>query len=412
MIYLISASGSHGDVYPFVAIGRELHRRGHRVVLFSNGYFASLVDRAGLDFCPIGTADDYRRIVDHPDVTHERKGFRVVVGALMETLEEWYRKLEAAVVPGETVVVGSTLAFASRLLQETHDLPGATVHLAPSVFRSAADPARVQQSPPPSWLPPPLMRVAYRAIDSFVIDPVICPRLNAFRVSRGLPPVRRVFNEWIHSPDLTLGLFPEWFASAPDWPFQTRLTGFPLYDQPEEDLPAEVEAFLSDGPAPVLFTTGTAAASAEGFFVESAEACRRSGRRGLFLTRYRDQLPRDLPPGVRCFDHIPFSLLMPRCAAVVHHGGIGTASQALRAGVPQLVRPMAFDQFDNSRHLQRLGVARELRVKHYRANAVVDALSSLVDAAPQVAAACETCRRQLADTNAVSQTADLLEFAA
>jgi rhamnosyltransferase subunit B len=93
-----------------------------------------------------------------------------------------------------------------------------------------------------------------------MIDPVIAPPLNAFRAGKGLPPVTRVVHDWWHSPDLVIGLFPEWFAAPqPDWPRQMKLTGFPLFDERGfEPLGAELEAFLAAGAAPIAFTPGSA----------------------------------------------------------------------------------------------------------------------------------------------------------
>ena len=48
-------------------------------------------------------------------------------------------------------------------------------------------------------------------------------------------------------------------------------------------------------------------------------------------------------------------MIFPRCAAVVHHGGIGTVAQALAAGIPQLVVPFAHDQPDNACRVRSLG---------------------------------------------------------
>ena len=56
----------------------------------------------------------------------------------------------------------------------------------------------------------------------------------------------------------------------------------------------------------------------------------------------------ELPKGVVAFDYAPFSLLFPRAAAIVHHGGIGTTGQAMRSGRPSLVMPCAWDQPDNA----------------------------------------------------------------
>src|SRR5207248_1745452 len=81
--------------------------------------------------------------------------------------------------------------------------------------------------------------------------------------------------------------------------------------------------FLAGGGPPLVFTPGTAAHDQRRFFAESAEACRRLGRRALLLTRFRGQLPARLPEGVRHADYLPFSRLLPHAAALVHHGGGG-----------------------------------------------------------------------------------------
>ena len=61
MHVLISCVGSAGDVYPFIAIGQALRKRGHRVDLLTSPYFRERIESAGLQFAPIGTLDDYRK---------------------------------------------------------------------------------------------------------------------------------------------------------------------------------------------------------------------------------------------------------------------------------------------------------------------------------------------------------------
>src|SRR5262245_20698255 len=194
---------------------------------------------------------------------------------------------------------------------------------------------------------------------------------------------------------MVLGLFPEWFGPPqPDWPANVRLTGFPLWDaHPEAELSREVEDFLSAGDAPIAFSPGSANREAQGFFQTAAEACQRLGRRGILLTKYAEQLPAKLPPSVRHFGFVPLSRLLPRTAALVHHGGIGTCAQGLAAGVPQRVRPMSFDQFDNSLRLVRLGVGEEISVKAFRKPAVAASLDRLLSS-PTVAANCRTLAKR------------------
>jgi UDP:flavonoid glycosyltransferase YjiC (YdhE family) len=77
-------------------------------------------------------------------------------------------------------------------------------------------------------------------------------------------------------------------------------------------------------------------------------------------------------------DYAPFSELLPHCAALVHHGGIGTTAQGLACGVPQVVMPMAHDQPDNAARLTRLGVGAAIAPHRFNADTVAQALQSLL----------------------------------
>jgi UDP:flavonoid glycosyltransferase YjiC (YdhE family) len=110
---------------------------------------------------------------------------------------------------------------------------------------------------------------------------------------------------------------------------------------------------------------------------------------------------------VHHFDYLPFSLALPRVRALVHHGGIGTSSQALAAGAPQLVRPLAYDQFDNAHRLERLGAARTLSPARYRAPAVAAALDELTRS-EAVREAALAIQKKVLGYDAVSSTSELI----
>jgi UDP:flavonoid glycosyltransferase YjiC (YdhE family) len=156
-------------------------------------------------------------------------------------------------------------------------------------------------------------------------------------------------------------------------------------DPIESGLSDDLCDFLAAGTPPIAFSPGSANREAEQFFEAAVDACQRLGRRGVLLTKYDHQLPERLPESVRHFGFVPLSRLLPHTAALVHHGGIGTCAQGLAAGVPQLVRPMSYDQFDNSRRLVRLGVAEEISVRQFLSPVIATALQRLLDS-PTVAA--------------------------
>jgi UDP:flavonoid glycosyltransferase YjiC (YdhE family) len=145
-------------------------------------------------------------------------------------------------------------------------------------------------------------------------------------------------------------------------------------------MPSELVRFLDDGPPPIVFTLGSAAVLDAGqFYVESAAAARMLGRRAILLTGSGGQnCPSPLPPGVAVCEYAPFSELFPRAAAIVHHGGIGTTTQALRAGRPMLVMPYSYDQPDNAERVARLGVARTISRGRYTASHAAAELDRLL----------------------------------
>jgi rhamnosyltransferase subunit B len=411
--FLVTPVGSSGDVHPFVGLGRALRARGHTVTILTPEPHRAVVEQSGLDFVPTHSADQYHTATMDPDLWHPRRGFGAVLRMVIPGLETTWRELEARYQPGRTMIVGHPLGFAARAFEEKSGAPGATIHLAPSSLRSAC---RVPALPPGvdiSRLPLWAKRAFWTLVDRASIDPLIAPALNRWRAGHGLPPVRRVFQGWLNSPRLVIGFFPEWFgARQPDWPEQFQHASFPLWDDPgAASADAELEAFLAAGSPPIVVSPGSANRQASAFFRAATEALGRLDRRGLFLTGYPEQLPPDLPATILARRYAPFSAVLPRSAALIHHGGIGTAAQAFAAGVPQLVMPMAFDQPDNAILATRLGVARWLPPARFTAGRVADALSQLLGE-PEVARASAEYRHRLAGVSGIAMACDLLEQAA
>jgi rhamnosyltransferase subunit B len=401
--------GSHGDVHPFLGIADAMRRRGHAVKFIASGYYQSLVGKMGLEFVPLGTAEDFLSAVRNPDIMHPVKGFALVGKVMGEGIPLCYRAILEHAVAGKTVLVYSTLAFGARLAQETLRLPGVSVHLQPSMFPSVYDTPK--NLPIPSWTPRWMKSLALATLEKFVIDPVFGSPLNRFRAELHLPPVRHVLTQWCHSPDRVIGLFPDWFAPPqPDWPKQTVLTGFPLFDERDvTPISDDLARFLDNGSPPIAFTPGSAMMHGQEFFAAGAEACRILGRRGLLLSRHVEQIPKNLPPEVMHAAYAPFSQILPRCAALVHHGGIGTTAQGLACGVPALIMPMSYDQPDNAYRVKKLGVGDWLAPSRFKPHAVAAKLNALLNAI-EVTQACKTIASRLRSApDPLEQTAQLIE---
>jgi UDP:flavonoid glycosyltransferase YjiC (YdhE family) len=411
MHVLLVPFGSHGDVHPFVGLGHALRARGHRVTFVVNDYFGPLVRGLGFAMEPVGEARLFTEVLRDPDLWHPRRSFGVVARNVVDHARLAYPIIERLIVPGETLAVGGSLAFAVRLAQERLGLPAATVHLQPGSLHSNFETPVYPGLEVPRWWPRWFKRAFFNQVFQRMVDPHLAPALNAYRAELGLPPVRDVFRTWMSSPELVLGLFPAWFGPPqPDWPPRMTLLGFPLYDEADATpLAPDLDAFLAAGSPPIAFTPGSANQHGRSFFEAAIDACVRLGRRGLLLTRHPEQVPTDLPDGIRHVVYAPFSRLLPRVAALAHHGGIGTSSQGMAAGVPQLVMPLGHDQFDNAARMGRLGVARTLVPRRFRGPVVASALRTLLDS-PAIAANCRTVAGLVQrDSGSLERAAEAIE---
>ena len=408
--YVLCAVGSSGDVHPFVGLGQRLQRRGHRVSFITAGYFRELAQQSGFDFYDTMPECDFHELVNDPELWHPTKGTKKVMQlAVRKSLEPTYRAIEQLYKPGATRIVASTLSFGARVAQEKLGVPLVSVHLSPVIFRSEFQGPRLPRLAlhlGPRWF----KRFQWWVADRCVIDPMICPWLNEFRGKLGLAPVRGVFRDWWHSPTRVLGFFPDWFApKQPDWPAQTVLTGFPLYSEEGiTPMPEELERFLASGPAPIAFTPGSANIFGHKFFQAAADTCARLGKRGILLTRFPEQIPTTLPENVKHFDYAPFKELLPRCEALVHHGGIGSLSQAMAAGIAQVIMPMGFDQVDNAHHIKRLGVGDYLVPSRFDGNRLASTLKNLLGN-PRTSPACKQVANRIAQVDSLELACDVIE---
>jgi len=364
----------------------------------------------GIDFLPLGTIAEGEQILTDPRLWDISKAFSCIAQRVMlPNLRRLYRLIEEH-SDSSTVVVASGICLGARVAQEKLGIPLATVHLQPSMLRSDHDSlvfGRISLGPS---VPPSLKRILYWVADQFLIDNELAPELNAFRRELGLCPVHRIFDEFVHSPQLVLGLFADWFASRqPDWPRNLHLPGFVLYDAaPQKSVPNEAEQFLTEGPAPILFTPGSGAATLRDFLRESAEACRLAGLRGMLVTNFPEQLPVNLPSGVRAFSYLPFSHILPRCSTMVYPGGIGTMAQTIQAGVPHLVVPHAHDQPDNAARIERLGLGKSIYPERYRRDRAASLLKKLCSDS-SIAKRCRDYSSRIDSEAALDQACRLIE---
>lgn len=379
--YVVVTIGSAGDLFPFLALALRLHARGHRVSFLAPEQHGPWVRAAGLPFTGLPVDEG---VLHDPDLWHPTRGFGVVWRATRPAMACVVPFVAALPADERCVLLVHPLALPEAdLCRAVH--PGVNVaaaYLAPANLMTVHDPLLIGPWRVPAWVPLAARRAFWRWVGRRFIDPVALADVNAARAAHGLAPAASLM-DWIATvPDLSLTLFPDWFApTQPDWPQSLVRGDFPLFDpNAGAQLAPELATFLHAGPPPLVFTHGTGNTQAATYFRHARAAAARLGRRAVFLTPHRDQVPADLPDTMLWQDYVPLSALLPHAAALIHHGGIGTTAEALRAGTPQLVVPLAHDQFDNGARVTALGVGASLPAARLNEDRLVCALDALLAA--------------------------------
>jgi rhamnosyltransferase subunit B len=363
---LLATFGSLGDLHPYIAVGQALRARGHQARIATSSDYQPNVAAAGLEFAPVapslaelGTPRELARRVADPMLGTQT----LVRDLIMPHLRESHQQLREAARDAD-LLISHPLTFMVQIVAAEQRKPWLSSVLAPASFLSRNDPPamapinsmQIAQRLGP-WAYKPLMRFIRGTVRRWEQP------LHQLRAELGLPRSEKIMVlEGQFSPWGTLALFDApLMRPQADWPPHTRLCGTPLYDGAAADpaLLAALQEFLAAGDAPIVFALGSSAVwLGEDFWPAAIEAARQLGRRAILVTGAQS-LP-DLPATVRVFNYLPYSQVFPHACAVVHQAGIGTLSQALRAGRPQLLTPVWFDQPDNAARACKLGVARTL----------------------------------------------------
>ena len=362
MLAIVSGPGSRGDVNPMIAIGRELRRRGHEVVISLAENYADIARRADLEPVSLISTAQFDSVVSDPAVWRPVSGIKMIVSGIIERVfDAQLDLLDKRHRPGDTVLISHPLDFSSRVFRDFTDVPLISTHLAPMLLRWYENPPRLTPWGIEKSLMRFLSRTAYWGADFFVLDRMLAKPINSVRRQHGLKPVRRIMKDYWLSPDCAAAMYPDWYAPQTVGLYpQLMHAGFPLEDLEVEtfetgEAPQDSIDIDNVSPETVVFTGGTANHHTQDFFERATAICQSTGRPGILLSTHRENFPAELPGNVTACGYVSLKRLLPRVSLIVHHGGIGTTSQALAAGTAQIVRPMAFDQFDNATRVESLG---------------------------------------------------------
>ncbi len=355
----IVATFSAGSVLPLLALARSLQFRGHEPIIFVNDCYLALAERVGVPARSLISAEVHRSFLNRMQ-TYRKLKLRFTNRDLVAyEMRPVFSAIDEYCDPTDSVIVAQAWCFGARVARDALQVPLLTVHLQPrGLF-------------PEGHLTPRELatRRRYHKIAHRLIDRFMGEKLNPFRAELGLPPATGILEHWWNSPDRVVGLFPHWFVpSAGRQIANYQSLAFPRFApfiEPLEQEEERLERFLAAGNPPIVFTHSAASADVKGFLKVSLEIARRTGHRAIFLSSRAEQFSKELPASAMRLDFVSLDRLLPRVAAHIHHGGIGTIGYSLAAGIPQVTVPSISDQMDNSKHLARLGVSVDVPLWKY-----------------------------------------------
>lgn len=375
---VVLTAGSQGDVAPFVGLGQRLTEAGHRVTIATTARFASMVTAAGLPFHELPSTDPREVAAGKEGKAATRAGMRGMLATTRMAAEVMRRPIPAmieAVADADVVLCTPVTSLLATPIAEARRVGLVVLSLQPTEPTRRHGPLVLGGRNLGPWLnlaaPTLLARLGIRMFTGLVRD---------LRKDLGLPSAPGPG----HQPgEVTVlhGISPTVYPRPSDWRPGVEVVGYWWPPAPApgwEPTPALAE-FLDRDPKPVYIGFGSMG-------VHHAERIGTAVSRALRLTGLRAIVSRgwaelDLEgPNILMVDDVPHEWLFPRVAAVVHHAGAGTTAAGLRAGVPAVPVPFAYDQPFWARRLVELGVApRAVPAKHLTAKRLATALNEATD---------------------------------
>lgn len=357
----IIAPGSRGDVQPYVALGVGLKDAGHTVRILTAQDFHNLVTMYGLEFRDMG--GNMQAVAQDMQGLLEQGNFLKILASMGKTAEQLVSQVSrsgmTACQDADLIIAGPGGLFVGAALAEKLNIPFIQAFYFP--FTPTREFPNALAPLPPLRLPAPINRLSHHLAQQMLWQNYRAADNKARRDILQIPPAPfwGPFAKLRQQKQPVLyGYSPQVLPPPTDWEDFIHVTGYWFLPSPPQwTPPADLVRFLEAGPPPVYVGFGSMVnrdpQETTRLVVESLA---RAGQRGVLSAGWGGLQREALPETVFMIDAVPFNWLFPQMAAVVHHGGAGTTSIGLWAGVPSIITPFMGDQPFWGRRVYELGV--------------------------------------------------------
>jgi sterol 3beta-glucosyltransferase len=359
----ILATGSRGDVEPYIALGKALKEKGSYVRILSHQNFSQLVNSYGLEFWPI--TGNVQEIAQSCEMSKriEKGSFLSVISQMKKDAKtqaiEAVKKGTDACEGIDIILAGLAGLFTGYTLAEKHNIPLTQVYYIP-LTPTRSFPSFLFYKMP-KWTGSFANKLSFHITRQIIwqgfrsVDNLTRKEILHLKKAPLWGPYRKLSDK---DQPVLYGYSPSLLPTASDWDANTHVTGFWFLEEPTDwKPPQELLDFLESGDPPIYIGFGSMSSkNPEETTKLVLAALEETDQRAIVSSGWNGLTRKDLLSSVFMIDTVPFSWLFPKMAAIVHHGGAGTTHHGVRAGVPSIVIPFFADQPFWGNRIKELGV--------------------------------------------------------
>jgi UDP:flavonoid glycosyltransferase YjiC (YdhE family) len=391
MKFVLASHGTRGDIEPCAAVGLELLRRGHDVLIAVSPNMLGFAESAGL--AAVAYGPDPQEMHDVNNFSANRDPIellRVGMDYVSQVWTEMAATLKELANGADILLTAVTQEGLAANVAEYYDIPLAALHYFPRralannewldwLMNKEAENAQRRALGLAEATAPTMLRMAQRgSLEIQAYEEFFFPELAA-----------------------------QWARESKRRPFVGALT----MEWPT-DVDDDVLSWIGAGTPPIYFGFGSMRVTSPADAVAMiAEVCAQLGERALICSGPNDFTQSPHFDHVKIVDAVNHAAIFPACRAVVHHGGPGTTAAGLRAGMATLVLWIGWEQPVWGALVERLEVGSARCFSTTTRESLVEDLRIIL--APQcITRAREIATRMTKTAQSIVSAADLLEDAA